>query len=90
MGIAFPVTDVISHRAPPAFYQGFYLILYLISVCFVIFMYAAHLKTRAVFTLIDTFGEIFKICHVENLNKNHPISEQKHGDQMGIKKGIAR
>jgi hypothetical protein len=37
-GIAFPVTDIVSLRAPPSFYQGFYLLLYSISVGFVIFM----------------------------------------------------
>lgn len=56
LGIAFPVTDVISHRAPASFYQGFYMILYAVSISFVIYMYAVHVRSRAVFTLIDTFG----------------------------------
>ncbi len=38
LGVAFPVLDILSLRAPPSFYQGFYLILYSISIGFVVFM----------------------------------------------------
>ena len=55
LGIALPVTEILSAKAPPAFYQGFYLYLYLGSVFFVAYMYAAHLKTRAVFTLLKNY-----------------------------------
>lgn len=46
LGIAFPVTDVIGVKAPIAFYQGFYLYLYIISVSFVAFMYFARLRCK--------------------------------------------
>ena len=57
MGIAFPVTDILSTRAQASknFYQGFYLFLYLTSVAFVIFVYSTHLKNRQLFTIIDTY-----------------------------------
>lgn len=55
LGIAFPVTDILSWRAPTSFYQGFYLYLYLGSVFFVAFMYVAHLRTRALFSMIDSY-----------------------------------
>lgn len=55
LGIAFPVTDILSFKAHPSFYQGFYLYLYVGSVAFVVFMYTAHLRTRAIFTMIDSF-----------------------------------
>lgn len=59
LGIAFPVTDVLSSNSHPSFYQGFYLYLYVVSVAFVVFMYTAHLRTRALFTMIDSFRKLF-------------------------------
>lgn len=46
LGIAFPVTDILAVKAPNAFYQGFYLFLYLGSIGFVVFMYVDHLRTK--------------------------------------------
>lgn len=46
LGIAFPVTDILAVKAPNAFYQGFYLYLYIGSVLFVAFMYIAHIRSR--------------------------------------------
>lgn len=58
LGIAFPVTGVLSSaQAHASFYQGFYLYLYVVSVLFVVFMYTAHLRTRALFSMIDSFRE---------------------------------
>lgn len=64
LGIAFPVTDILSSKAHPSFYQGFYLYLYVVSVAFVVFMYTAHLRTRALFTMIDSFRKCFNTCFV--------------------------
>lgn len=61
LGIAFPVTDILSQKAPPSFYQGFYLYLYVGSVAFVIYMYAGHLRTRALFSIIDSYGKYFRV-----------------------------
>lgn len=55
MGIALPVSDILSQKAPPSFYQGFYLYLYIGSVAYVVYMYAAHLRTRALFSMIDSY-----------------------------------
>lgn len=57
LGIAFPVTDILSTRAETTknFYQGFYLFLYLGSVAFVIFVYSTHIKNRQLFSIIDNY-----------------------------------
>lgn len=55
LGVAFPVTDILSQKAPASFYQGFYLYLYIVSVAFVIYIYAGHLRTRALFSMIDSY-----------------------------------
>lgn len=59
LGIAFPVTDILSQKTPPSFYQGFYLYLYIGSVAFVVYMYAGHLRTRALFSMIDSYRKDF-------------------------------
>lgn len=57
LGIAFPVTDILSKRAETSknFYQGFYLFLYLTSVAFVVFVYSTHLRNRQLFSIIDSY-----------------------------------
>ena len=57
LGIAFPITEILSERAEASksFYQGFYLFLYLVSVAFVIFVYSTHLKNRQLFSIIDSY-----------------------------------
>lgn len=55
LGIALPVTDILSYKAPKSFYQGFYLYLYTVSVSFVVFMWSIHLRNRAVFTMINSY-----------------------------------
>ncbi|CRK92831.1 CLUMA_CG006295, isoform A [Clunio marinus] len=59
LGIAFPVTDILSTRADvsKSFYQGFYLYLYVGSLTFLIFVFATHLKNRNLFSIIDTYEE---------------------------------
>ncbi|XP_055711355.1 proton channel OtopLc isoform X2 [Phlebotomus papatasi] len=57
MGIAMPVTEILSARIPPNFYQGFYVYLYAVSIAFVVFIYATHLRTRAVFSLLKDYHE---------------------------------
>lgn len=57
LGIAFPITDILSPRAEASksFYQGFYLYLYITSVAFVIFVYSTHIRNRQLFSIIDTY-----------------------------------
>ncbi|XP_077292865.1 proton channel OtopLc-like [Arctopsyche grandis] len=47
MGIAFPMAEVISTYIPPSFYEGFYLYLYIGSMVFLLYMYAALLRDRS-------------------------------------------
>lgn len=60
LGIAFPITDILAIRAPASFYQAFYLYLYIGSIAFVFFMYAAHLRTRALFSMIDSYRKFMQ------------------------------
>lgn len=57
LGIAFPMTDVLSVQAPNKFYQGFYLYLYLGSIAFVAFMYIDHLRSRRMLLAINNNGK---------------------------------
>lgn len=50
-----PVTEVLTLRIPSFVYQAFYVYLYTVSILFVIFVYTAHMRTRAVFSLIKTY-----------------------------------
>lgn len=57
LGIAFPVTEILSEKAPAAFYQGFYLYLYVVSVAFVAFMYYTYLRAKAMLSAINSLGK---------------------------------
>uniref|UniRef100_A0A1B0DKP8 Uncharacterized protein n=2 Tax=Phlebotomus papatasi TaxID=29031 RepID=A0A1B0DKP8_PHLPP len=46
MGVAFPLSEVISTYIPPSFYESFYLYLYIGSMVFLLFMYATLLWGR--------------------------------------------
>lgn len=54
-GIAVPVTEVLTSRIPSIVYQSFYVYLYTVSILFVIFVYLAHMRTRAVLSVIKTY-----------------------------------
>ncbi|KAH9640654.1 hypothetical protein HF086_000598, partial [Spodoptera exigua] len=61
MGIAFPMAEVISTYIPPSFYEGFYLYLYIGSMVFLLYMYAALARDRSRSsapdtTVVATFG----------------------------------
>ncbi|XP_035906813.1 proton channel OtopLc isoform X1 [Anopheles stephensi] len=57
LGIALPVTEILSSQIPANVYQGFYLFLYTVSIAFVIFVYASTMRRRAVLTLIKSYHE---------------------------------
>ncbi|XP_058443306.1 proton channel OtopLc-like isoform X2 [Malaya genurostris] len=46
LGIAFPITDVVTDRAAQEFYQGFYLYLYFVSVVFIGFLYIVRMRAK--------------------------------------------
>ncbi|CAG9762035.1 unnamed protein product [Ceutorhynchus assimilis] len=52
MGIAFPITEVLSAKVQPFYYQAFYLYLYLGSILFITYEYISFMKERAVNDLI--------------------------------------
>jgi oligoendopeptidase F len=55
IGIALPITEVLSARIPASVYQGFYVYLYFMSIIFVVFIYGAQLKNRAMLTVIKDY-----------------------------------
>jgi hypothetical protein len=55
VGIALPITEILSGRIPSEVYQGFYVYLYFVSISFVVFIYAAQLKNRAMLTVIKDY-----------------------------------
>ncbi|XP_050101697.1 proton channel OtopLc-like isoform X2 [Anopheles aquasalis] len=57
LGIALPVTEILSAQIPANVYQGFYLFLYTVSIAFVIFVYGSTMRQRAVMTRIQSYHE---------------------------------
>ncbi|EFA01890.1 proton channel OtopLc [Tribolium castaneum] len=55
LGMAFPITEIISKDVRPFFYQGFYLYLYLGSITFVAYMYATFVREKAVNNIIKSY-----------------------------------
>ncbi|GBM03375.1 Proton channel OtopLc [Araneus ventricosus] len=47
MGISFPLAEVISHKIPASYYEGFYLYLYLGSIVFLIYVYLFLLRSES-------------------------------------------
>lgn len=73
MGIALPVTEVLTLRIPSFVYQAFYVYLYTVSILFVIFVYTAHMRTRAVFSLIKTYRES-AFAFIIRIDDSHSIA----------------
>jgi hypothetical protein len=46
IGIALPITEILSNRISAELYLGFYVYLYFMSIAFVVFIYGAQLKNR--------------------------------------------
>lgn len=59
LGIAFPVTEIISKDVRAYFYQGFYLYLYLGSIAFVAYMYSSLVRNKAIYSIFGSYGELF-------------------------------
>ncbi|KAJ6638666.1 Proton channel OtopLc [Pseudolycoriella hygida] len=57
LGVALPITEILTSRIPKNIYTGFYLYLYSVSIAFVVFVYTAHVRNRAVFSLLKTYHE---------------------------------
>lgn len=55
LGIALPITEILSNRISASVYQGFYVYLYVVSISFVVFIYVSQLRRKAVFTIIKNY-----------------------------------
>lgn len=55
LGIALPITGIVSNLAPQPFYQGFYLYLNVTSIVFVLFVYVTHIRNRRLFDIIENY-----------------------------------
>lgn len=64
IGIALPVTEILTSRVSSIVYQSFYVYLYTISIIFVIFVYVVHMRARAVFSLIKTYRKYDQIYNM--------------------------
>ncbi|XP_047111758.1 proton channel OtopLc-like [Schistocerca piceifrons] len=57
VGIAMPITEVLSAEVHANYFQGFYLYLYVGSILYMCFIYMILLKSRAVYKIINRFGK---------------------------------
>lgn len=69
MGIALPITEILSNRIPAEVYQGFYVYLYALSISFVVFIYVSQLRRKAVFTIIKNYRKIPRSTSNRNFNE---------------------
>lgn len=69
MGIALPITEILSNRIPAEVYQGFYVYLYALSIAFVVFIYVSQLRRKAVFTIIKNYRESRAYGAFSNFNE---------------------
>lgn len=75
LGIAFPMTEVISDQVHPYYYQGFYLYLYTGSILFITYEYVSFVKERAVKEIIRNFGDSEKGEFLTKLNPTKPAKK---------------
>ncbi|RWS08121.1 Otopetrin-2-like protein [Dinothrombium tinctorium] len=65
-GLCFPMAEVISHRIPIAWYEGFYLFLYLGSILFLTVAYLSQKTLKCNFRAFLRFKSLFCWSTVEN------------------------
>ncbi|XP_066253946.1 proton channel OtopLc-like [Euwallacea similis] len=75
LGIAFPITEVISDQVHPFYYQGFYLYLYLGSITFITYEYVSFVKERAVENIIKNIQEAEKGEFLNKLPQAKPAKK---------------
>ncbi|KAJ8922687.1 hypothetical protein NQ315_007719 [Exocentrus adspersus] len=74
LGMAFPITEIISKKVEPSFYEGFYLYLYLGSIAFVAYMYASLMREKAVVEIIKSYQQ-----EKPDIIKKHREAMPKYG-----------
>ncbi|XP_076344781.1 proton channel OtopLc-like isoform X2 [Tachypleus tridentatus] len=68
MGICFPLGEVISHRIPVSYYEGFYLYLYFGSILFLFYVYVFLLRRESTDENINSVrAPSFLQRHIRNL-----------------------
>lgn len=78
LGLAFPVTDVLTPNTPNKFYQAFYFYLYIGSIAFVAFMYIDRLRFRRMYAASLNEGKYLKPKHLYFvMNCHHCLSFPK-------------
>lgn len=75
IGLCFPMAEVISHRIPIGWYEGFYLYLYLGSIMFLILIYICRDTKQRKFSFITRAKTLLLWSNVDN--KCPPIEEPK-------------
>ncbi|CAH2091891.1 unnamed protein product [Euphydryas editha] len=83
LGLAFPVTEVIANGVPDAYYQGFYLYLYLVSLVFVIFLYVNLIREK-------TFNTIINSCEVATKDEKFVTGKATPNEKLKQKETISR
>ncbi|KAL3266395.1 hypothetical protein HHI36_010572 [Cryptolaemus montrouzieri] len=71
LGIAFPITEILSKEVSASFYQGFYLYLYLGSISFLVIIYTTVSKEKALHSLLNSVQNGSKLGQVPMRTKNN-------------------
>ncbi|KAL1509108.1 hypothetical protein ABEB36_003902 [Hypothenemus hampei] len=82
LGIAFPITQVISDKVHLFYYQGFYLFLYLGSIAFITYEYVSFVKERAIKEVIKNMKDDF----AKELDPNEDLVERGNYSSKPAKK----
>ncbi|XP_030750784.1 proton channel OtopLc-like [Sitophilus oryzae] len=77
LGMAFPITEVITAEVKPFYYQGFYLYLYLGSITFIIYEYVSLITEKAVKHIIEHYDDVENGTQLQHKYKRK--SSKKYG-----------
>ncbi|GJQ77452.1 hypothetical protein Trydic_g20849 [Trypoxylus dichotomus] len=82
LGIAFPVTEIISKDVRPFFYQGFYLYLYMGSIAFVAYMYTSLVRNKAIYSIFGSYDGNKSVNSADDRNKAEYLQGQNHEEPI--------
>ncbi|KAF4523613.1 hypothetical protein B566_EDAN014587 [Ephemera danica] len=82
LGMAFPVAEVISDKVPKSFDQGLYLYLHIVSLAFMIYMYATLMRDKSVYSVVNSYN-----VDVEGDNPQPVYVRNRHRDVPMIRYG---
>jgi hypothetical protein len=81
IGLCFPMAEVISHRIPIGWYEGFYLYLYLGSIIFLILIYIFRKTNRSKVSVVQRFKILLLWT---NLDKNNETKFESSSTECSI------